>query len=78
MSSLWLVLRVVNEITTSIGPLTMPMTACQDWAAREKAAVVIDADTGVKPDDVVFSCEFSAARPGTTEYYQAKAKAGGS
>jgi hypothetical protein len=41
MLKLWLVLRVPNEITTSVGPLTMSMDRCQAWAGREKEAVVI-------------------------------------
>jgi hypothetical protein len=34
--------RVVNEVVASVGPLTMELPPCQAWAAREKAAVVID------------------------------------
>ena len=49
----------------SVGPLTMELPPCQAWAAREKAAVVIDRGTGVKPDDVTFTCEWSVQRPGT-------------
>jgi hypothetical protein len=47
----------------SVGPLTMELPPCQAWAAREKAAVVIDRDTGVKPEDVTFTCEWSVERP---------------
>jgi hypothetical protein len=65
MMNLWLVLRVFGEVTTSIGPLTMEMAPCQAWAAREKAAVVIDQGIGVKPEDVTFTCEWSVQRPGT-------------
>jgi hypothetical protein len=72
MLKLWLVLRVLNEITTSIGPLTMEFTSCVAWAAREKRAVVIDKGIGVKPDDVVFSCEYSVEVPGSPEYYRRK------
>jgi hypothetical protein len=72
MLNLWLVLRVLNEITTSVGPLTIDMPACVAWAAREKAAIVIDKGTGVKPEDVVFSCEYSVEVPGSPEYYRAK------
>jgi hypothetical protein len=74
--NLWLVPRVLNEITTSIGPLTMDVAHCEAWAAREKEVVQIDADTGVKPDDVKFACEYSIERPGTPEYYRAKSLPG--
>jgi hypothetical protein len=62
--------RVLNEITTSVGPLTMEMAPCEAWAAREKAAVQIDPGIGVEPEDVKFTCEWSIERPGTAAYYR--------
>jgi hypothetical protein len=65
MMKLWLVIGVVNEVVASVDPLTMELPPCQAWAAREKAAVVIDRGTGVKSEDVTFTCEWSVQRRGT-------------
>jgi hypothetical protein len=64
MIKLWLVLRVFNEVLLSAGPLTMDLSRCEAWAARERESLVIDRDTGVKPEDVTVTCERSEERPG--------------
>jgi hypothetical protein len=65
MMKIWMVVRVLGEIVTTVGPMPPEtnMSMCEAWAKREMSFIKIDADTGIDLKDVTIKCEWSVEQP---------------